>query len=74
MLSSAYEENFFSEEDCKTVINDLLNNSDDISNEDKTEIQKYIKEKYAELYNEYKKSQCEWVKPLHNWLDNYRSE
>lgn len=72
MLSSAYEENFFSEEDCKTVINDLLNNSDDVSNEDKTEIQKYIKEKYTELYNEYKKSQCEWVKPLHNWLDNYR--
>ena len=71
MLSSAYDENFFPEDDCKNVIQRLFSNADDISREECAQIQEYIKTTYKKLREEYKKSQGEWVKPLQLWLDNY---
>lgn len=70
MLTSAFEKNFFSEDDAKAFLDKLFENAEDIFPQDVQEIHTYTKEFYSSLLKENKKSQL-WQQPLLNWLNNY---
>lgn len=70
MLTSAFEKNFFSEDDTKAFLDKLFENAEDIFPQDVQEIHAYTKKFYSSLLKENKKSQL-WQQPLLNWLNNY---
>lgn len=73
MLTAAYGNDFFSEEDCKKTIANFFKNADDIEEKSKNEILGYIEAMYNNLCDINKKSQREWQNALQLWLDDYKS-